>query len=240
MPSQAAERPTRSPGLTDPAGGGLAVRRLILACSLLLVLTMLPGASVSAADGSEVYPSTSRPFGTSYVTWTERWFQWAFGTPVDTNPIAHPENCTTNLHGSVWYMPHTFVGSTAKTHCSIPRGTSILLSPGGALCDATEVPGTWRALRSCADQTLAMLYNMQVFIDGQELGNLEPFDVVTPLFQIRYPADNLFEVRAGSYNALAMGRFVMLRPLTPGRHTIVVRDEADVGAATATAFLTVR
>ncbi|MEO6207729.1 MAG: hypothetical protein ABIP77_07225, partial [Candidatus Limnocylindrales bacterium] len=224
----------------DPAGGGLAVRRLILACSLLLILTMLPGASASAADGAEVYASTSRPLGASYVTWTERWFQWAFGTPVDTNPISHPEGCTTNLHGSVWYMPHTFVGSAVKTHCTIPKGTSILLAPGGALCDATEAPDTWRSLRSCADLTWASLYNFQVFIDGQELRNLEPFDVATPVFKISYPVNNLFDLRPGSYNAVATGRFVMLRPLTPGRHTIVVRDQSEDGTAQATAFLTVR
>ena len=51
----------------------------------------------------DVFQTNSRPYGQSYVKWTEKWWQWAFSIPKDHNPIIDKtgENCCRGQDGPV-------------------------------------------------------------------------------------------------------------------------------------------
>ena len=61
----------------------------------------------------------------------------------------------------------------------------------------------------------------------------------TSVFDFRYQPDNLFDVEPGVYRGVAIGYFLMLRPLPAGNHTVVVRDGADGEIAQMTGFFKV-
>ena len=63
--------------------------------------------------------------------------------------------------------------------------------------------------------------------------------MTTQRFELESPEGNLFELPAGPTPAMGSGWFVMLSDLTPGTHTIVVRDETtDEAGAIVAAELT--
>jgi hypothetical protein len=62
---------------------------------------------------------------------------------------------------------------------------------------------------------------MQVSVDGMLMKNLEKYWVETPLFNLTIPADNAFGPGpTGTTYAKAVGNYLFLGPLSPGRHTI--------------------
>ncbi len=217
------------------------MRRVLIALSLVTALIATGGTVSVAADDSQpnIAHPTVDPYGASYATWAQRWAQWAFGTPVATNPLVRPA-CATSQVDRIWYMPHTFIGNSAKLHCSIAERTPILLSAGGAFCDSSDAELSSSArLRACAEQEFDGLTNFRVWVDGVRVEDLDQYLITTPAFRLRYPPDNLFGVRPGAYRAVFVGYFLMLRPLPAGRHTVIVHDEFEGDVARVTAFLNV-
>ena len=65
-----------------------------MAALALLVLALVP-AVVQAAPSEAVLPPTAKPYGQTYSEWAARWWQWALGQPISTNPVLDQtgENC---------------------------------------------------------------------------------------------------------------------------------------------------
>jgi hypothetical protein len=207
---------------------------VVLATLLAAFASPVSAKEPDPADG--IFHPTRDPYGVAPETWLQRYMQWIFGGTVSTNPVLNP-GCS-NLVGGVWYMPHTFFDNQVKLHCTVNSATPILITPGGFLCDTSEgvSPGT---LRSCAEVGYGELTNVRLWIDGVRIWDLDQWVVSTPVFRIRYPEDNIWDVRPGAYPAAAKAGILMLRPLSVGRHTIIVNDQLDQDVARVTAFLKV-
>jgi hypothetical protein len=68
-----------------------------------------------------------------------------------------------------------------------------------------------------------------VTIDGVPVPDVDSYWVVSSPFEISFGEDNLFSFEPDSAStAVAGGWFVMIPPLDPGTHTIVVHSEATV------------
>jgi hypothetical protein len=214
------------------------MRRLI---GIVIAILTLAGSATSATaaepdPASRIVSPNRDPYGVSYEEWTQRYMEWVFLTPGAANPLFNP-SCN-NLVDRVWYMPQTFIGNTEKLHCVVGNTTPILISPAGTLCDTSYVPNP-RTLRSCADVEFSGLSGVRVWIDGIPIPDLDQWIFSTPVFRISWPADNGFDVPPGSYLAAAKAHVLMLRPLSVGRHTIVVHDRFGEDVARVTAFLKV-
>ena len=207
---------------------------VVLAMGLAAFASPVSAREPDPADG--IFHPVRDPYGVTPETWLQRYMQWIFGGTTSTNPLVAPR-CS-NVVGGVWYMPHTFFDNGVKLHCTVSAATPILLSPGGYLCDTAEgfSPGT---LRSCAEVGYDELKNFRLWIDGVRIWDLEQWVVATPVYLIRYPEDNIWEVRPGAYRAAAKAGIMMLRPLSVGRHTIIVHDQFGPDVARVTAFLKV-
>jgi hypothetical protein len=61
-----------------------------------------------------------------------------------------------------------------------------------------------------------------VEIDGEPVQNVTDFRCQTnEPFMVTMPEDNVFEIPAGTYGpSIADGYYLLLEPLSPGRHTI--------------------
>ncbi len=142
-----------------------------------------------------------------------------FQTPSAQNPFGTggPTSGCFVLGGTVAPFAPTSVDS-----CTVKPGTKVFVTAHSVECSTFEDNGTTEAeLRRCAragDTPVAPT----VTVDGKAAPVAE---VETPLLHIVLPADNVFGLPAGTQGlSVAHGWVVLLHPLTPGTHTIVINS----------------
>jgi hypothetical protein len=114
--------------------------------------------------------------------------------------------------------------------CTVKSGTKIFVAASSVECSTFEGNGTTEAqLRACARQGDAHVAPT-VTVDG---GPVAVSEVETALLDIVLPADNIFGLPAGSQGlSVGHGWVVLLHPLTPGMHTIVITVAAQTVTTT--------
>jgi hypothetical protein len=114
--------------------------------------------------------------------------------------------------------------------CQVGADQSILVNAGSSLTMGAE--GDLEQSGSEVETERAGFSDVSVTIDGVAVPDLDAYWVVSPPFQLSFGEDNLFGLEPGSgSNAVSGGWFVMVPPLEPGTHTIVLHSEATVGDA---------
>ena len=180
------------------------VSRLVAVLSLAAVTLGLAVPAASAAPANKLDANLA-------ALWTT-----VFETPSAQNPFGSGGaafGCL-NLGGTV--APF---GPNGVESCTVKPGTKIFVTASSFECSTFEGNGTTDAeLRACAKQNDVQTAP-SVTVDGQSVPVTE---VETPLLDIVLPADNIFGLQAGTTGvSVAHGWVALLRPLTPGTHTIV-------------------
>lgn len=190
----------------------------VLQFSLLFIQTSKAG---SVNPG--LFEPNSEPYGVPFNEWVAEWWNWFVGIPQEINP-ANDEtgrHCSVNQDNpNVWYLTGAFSGSVDRT-CTIPAGRGIPIIVAGNECSFAEnrAMKTEEELRSCAiagNQPKLL----GVTVNDIELKSLQDYIVVTPLFNITFPENNLFGVQPGISQAVSHAYLIFLEPLEPGNHTI--------------------
>ena len=71
---------------------------------------------------------------------------------------------------------------------------------------------------------------LEVAVDNAQVKNLDQFRVTSPVFIAFFPEKAIFDIPHGSHGPLVSdGYFVLLRPLSPGVHTIHLKGIANGG-----------
>ena len=182
----------------------------------------------SATSNYEIHPLDSNPYGKSYVDWAEGWAKWAFERAGKDDPIndVTGEMCPSNQSGPVWYLTGTY-GGKATRDCTIPSGKSIFYPVAVTPCsnaDSRQLGNDKEKLTYCAKSGQDGFFDVSTTIDGTliKLGQSD-YRLKTPVFQISLPDKNNFEAtggKAGNYSMVLDGSFIMLKPLSPGKHEI--------------------
>ena len=158
-------------------------------------------------------------------------------TPPDQNPYLHPEHACVDLgqagrahlHQRV-VAPFAPPGVTSIS-CTVRPGAKVLMTAWSSECSTVEDPpylGENEAeLRECARAADAGFELARVTVDGVPVTVTE---VETRLLSLHIPADNLFGVPAQSASSVGHGWVVLLNPLTPGTHEIVIHVEGTDGS----------
>src|SRR5215475_7755336 len=109
-------------------------------------------------------------------------------------------------------------GPSGVPSCTVKPGTKILVAASSSECSTLEGNGTTEAeLRACAEQNDAQTAP-SVTVDGHRVPVRE---VETPAMNIVLPADNIFDLPAGTAGlSVGHGWVAHLDPLTPATHTI--------------------
>ena len=206
-----------------------------VAATLLLAVTTLAGTNVHAG----VLPINSQPNERSYGQWAVAWWQWALSIPAATNPLLDTtgEFAGVAQSGPVWFLGGSFGGSAERT-LTIPAGRAIFMPVhqwifGASVgdCDpsnpgvACDVP----TLRAAAAAATTAVQVLEVSIDGHSVGQLRNYRALSPdSFSVTLPVGNVLELfglptPAGTYAPqVADGYWLMLTPLSVGKHTIRV------------------
>jgi hypothetical protein len=197
--------------------------RTVLAVTLALVLITTSIASAGGANPG-VLPPTSRVQGLTYGEWSARWWQFVFSLPVSQNPLTGGtgENCAFQRVGNVGLV---VLNSTMDVplKCEAPAGTMLFLELLDAECSTLEGPpfygGNEQELRACAQAIVPT--DLAASIDGVEIQNPGQYISTSPVYDLVVPDDNILGVPGGTVGqSVAYGAFLMLAPLTPGKHTI--------------------
>ncbi len=203
---------------------------LITLLAGLLVPVLAPAQPGNPNPG--VLPPNSAPQGLTYGEWSAKWVKWAYEPPPALSPV---------LFTSPPAPPAVF------RYCTIPAGQTLFFPIGNAFCGGDGFPGGFADERACATASAAGLSGFQADVDGVSIKNLSAnllqnyYRALSPEFDLVLGADNIFGAPAGTYSpSAADGVYLMLSPLSPGKHTIHFRaDLAGGGQVEATYYLTV-
>jgi hypothetical protein len=114
----------------------------------------------------------------------------------------------------------------------VPAGAAVLVPVTGAICttaDPMTVGGDERDLRSCAEEDAGRYTALRVFVDGEEVPGVERYRFTTDRFALDLPEHNILGAPAGRAEAVASGYQVILPPLPPGEHELIVHVELADG-----------
>ena len=216
----------------------VVVTVLGLAAGVEAQLTSSPQAGSGTSANPNVLPPFSKPYGQTYSEWSADWWQWTYSLPASQHPLFDTADCSEGQSGMVWYLGGTFTASPdpddpdviigeAVRDCTIPSGTALFFPIVNAECNTFEDPDATEAdLRGCANFLGDHIQDLQVTIDGRELQHLGLYRAESPLMTLGpLPEDNIVPDPPGApagatANSVGDGFFIMLAPLSKGRHEI--------------------
>jgi len=189
----------------------------IATCLLSLLLPMASLAAEPAATATLV-PPAEKIFGRSQAEWSGCWWQWAASFEDEDSPVADRTGtkCHLGQEGEVWFLAGTYGTQRTIRKCTVPAGKYLFFP----LINSVIYPregfslSCGMAMSSAARET-AGVSSLVLEVDGKLYGNLQAYRQATVrCFDLAERAGGGLEPAAGN------GYYIMLRPLSPGTHTI--------------------
>ena len=213
---------------------------------IAFVILILSIFAVPSTMAQWVIPADSVIYGRTYSEWSAEWWQWALSIPVATHPLFDKGDCSVGQSGPVWFLGGSFASNTDVRSCTVPAG-KMLFFPilNGEDSDVEEsfnngcsdptFGSSIVGLRRCATAGQEGL-SVRATIDGVAVPNIaRTFRFQSPAFSFTIPDDNLFKATtgnpylAGTYLSVGDGYYLMLSPLSQGKHTIHFKGSAPNG-----------
>lgn len=183
--------------------------------------------------GMTLFGQNDTPYGKSMQQWSNRWWNWMVGQPMDTNPTEDlkgkfANNCQT-------YDNVYFLCGTTKTmnnvvrNCEIPDGKSILLPVicyEHSLLEDSSVTDPLELLRlSTKDLNDYKVNDISTIIDRKEYNtNNGIIRIRSPLFRITLPKNNVWGIdKEGFTVAASDGYWLFINDIDPGSYDISVK-----------------
>jgi len=179
---------------------------------------------MAQSNGGQVFPPNSPVYGKEYGEWSAAWWQWILAIPAANSPVNDPTgaNCGVNQSGPVWFLAGT-TGGDATRACTVPSSRAVMFPIINGECSQAEGNGTTaQQLRRCAINQMRGAV-VSAIVDHVPLQNLSQYEVTSPLYTFNAVAGNAFGIAAGSSISVADGYYVIVRPFSPGSHTIQFR-----------------
>jgi hypothetical protein len=196
---------------------------------ILGIMMLVPMVAVAEEQNPGVYPVDSTIYGKTYGEWSEEWWKWALSIPASSNPLLDKTGkfCAEGQSGDVWFLAGTWGETGVKRKCEVPAGKGIFFPIINAECSRIEGNGeTEEEFRSCARSLIDNVTVKEVKVDGKPLKNLDNYRVGSGLFSFKLPKNNLLRLHPGSSLAVSDGYWIMMEPLSPGKHKIYIYGKA--------------
>jgi len=217
-------------------------------CGMLLVGGLVIGLTSQAAmvernPNPGVIPPHGRPYGLTYGEWGAQWWRWAYSFPLaQFPPLQSGEvDCSLGQSGSVWFLAVTVGQGPVTRSCTIPAGKALFFPIITYLndypCpDPNFQPPPGQTLEEFLTEGAAAIIDavtqLEVVVDGQHLNDLFSYRATSRLFT--FTADPSLValdpcVTGTSQFGVTDGYWILLRPLSPGPHTIFFHAVLDFG-----------
>ena len=170
------------------------------------------------------------------------WWKWALSVPLSQSPITDPDGefGSQNQTGSVWFLAGNF-GGTSERSITIPAGKSIFFPliniwNDWPCPDPNFKPGPGQTLEEFlaagAAPYIDVTNALSARVDGVELQNLFNYRGVSKLTTFTAdPTQIAIDpcITGDKQYAVSDGYWIMLTPLTPGKHTIQFSSATTTG-----------
>jgi hypothetical protein len=177
------------------------------------------------------YNRTIHPFGKSWEKWAAMWCKWMLSIAKKENPCLDETGkyCSVNQNNkNVWFLAGTFGNTiTVRRKCTIPLGNAIffpLLVKEDSFAEDSDLNTEVKLIKRARDATDKVL-DMDASIDGKKVEHLEKYRVQSEVFDLRFPEDNVYDVRPGVTRSVCDGFWLFIKPLEIGKHVIYFKGE---------------
>ena len=217
--------------------------RFPMSAALVAALTMVGGTAALAQDDEAepveegacpycldvldsedfgVVPMGELVAGEPISHWARQADEWFLSMPFDEH--YGPQNdCQASQGGPVFFLQNGPFGMTSHFTCEIQPDQYVLLQPGGGASTSADEPA-----EDLLAQTLhnsMFITNPRVIVDGTEIQVGGSTWISNDPFTVELPEGNILGMPAGEVTTHTGGWFVMLEPLAPGKHTVVLSDD---------------
>ena len=214
--------------------------------SLGLATVLLLGASEAQAMNPNpgIVPPDHSFHGMTYAQWSAELMQWGLGIPNAS--LGHPGPDTTGefadlgQSGAVWFLALNLSGEETVTRTVtvpsdkflfVPILNTIWVRGPHASEDVTLARQRYDTESDLDTQISDSTYWCE--IDGVAVSDLESYATSTALgeeYYVWFPDDNIWGFPEGRYGpSLNGGIYLLLRPLSPGEHTIEIFNSDNAG-----------
>jgi hypothetical protein len=177
--------------------------------------------------------------GMTYEQLSIDWWKWVESIPAASNPLNDPsgKNGSIGQSGKVWFLAGSYVG-TVECNSEIPAGKAIFFPVINIVAtkDNTEDFNTIEKLRRASRVLINDVKTKEVIIDGRSLKDLDEYRVGSkPFVFTKIPISpthhkdttyNLLNL-SGPTPAVSDGYWILLKPLSEGKHTIRIHGMID-------------
>ena len=202
--------------------------RITLVIIVVLLLSIVSFANAYGKASPGVLPPSSQVQGLTLGAWSAVWWQHMLAIPASENPaFGNPwTDCYFGQVGNVGLGVAFMLPNNGTFSCEMPAGMMLLIPLATTECSTLE-PDPFHGdneeeLRACASGFT--ISDLQASIDGNEIQNLTDYLFLSPMYDFTVPEDNILGVPAGSGQSVAYGAWLMLKPLTPGEHTVNIHS----------------
>jgi hypothetical protein len=219
---------------------------LVIVLALTLALSASPALAINPNPG--VLPPNSHSHGMTYAEWGAAWWQWELKATIDANPALDTTGqfALLNQSGSVYFLAGTFGGAVERT-VTIPTGKALFLPISNWVLTYPEdvpagydIPEAEKWMKDMLNQTFDGVKNEDLvcLVDGVAVQNPKMYRAQSEPFRLFLPPDcasvttwytlqdtnQTVHYTAGwHYPNISDGYWVMLAPLSAGKHTIVIK-----------------
>ena len=189
------------------------------------------GTTPTTAD-IRVYPPDSAPFGKTYAEWSVAWWQRVYSVAKAENPLLDETGANTGVgqSGPVWFLCGTW-GPSAERTCTVPRDKALFF-PVYNIVGYYEVEGSdpawepkmWDGVRNFLDHVT----QLSASVDGVAIQNLRDCRSTASRFEFTFHEQDPVLPMQGLHYGFGGGYWVMLEPLSQGRHDITWNAECFI------------
>ena len=151
--------------------------------------------------------------------------QWLFSLPAEGHPALNGD-CTQGQYDRVFFLAPSLTGQTDERYCTIPANKPIFFGLAAAFSTGPIGGRTLLDLRRGAAQFVDAVTEVSCELDGVSCASsYDRFRVTSPAFSVAAPPDGLttpdvITVPNKGGTVVSDGYFILLRPLSPGSHTL--------------------
>jgi hypothetical protein len=206
---------------------------VIIAFSIVFTISCKKKDSTTPETTTPVYAAGSILYGSSYADWAAAWWKWNLQFDCAHFPLRDTTGAleSQNQSGSVFFLS----GRRGHTlSVTVPSGKSIFLplitfeSDYPCASDTSSHPAAGETvehfLTNMTQGSVNAMDQLSLTIDGTSIANISSYQVISPMFSMTANAElgNCFDdcIAGIPQSFVAGGYFFMLRPLSPGTHTI--------------------
>jgi len=191
---------------------------------LIGALLLADQPALAGPDNPHVIPPNATYQGHTYPEWAGSFWAWALALPVGGHPfLACPKDFSAGQTGNVWYWAAPDGPATCRD-VRLPPGTALFLTIRDIETSSLEQPPFFGATEGeqRANSKFFADHIVDVFciIDGVPVKNVQAYRFSTPQIQFTAPTPWIFGNTGGTGTSVGDGYYMMLEPLSVGKHTI--------------------